>query len=155
MESDLQRPFNVAVVMVTIVRPTLPQALHSIYARQFEGRIQVVIGIDRWEGEPGMLDELIRQHPSHVAVTVVDLGYSTSQRNGGLYTSSYGGALKTMLSYAANSRYVTYLDDDNWYAPDHLATLLAACSGKDWAFSLRYFVDAPTGDLLCPIRGSR
>jgi len=54
------------------------------------------------------------------------------------------------LSYAANSRFVTYLDDDNWYAPDHLATLLPAIAGKDWAFSLRHFVDAPTGELLCP-----
>ena len=54
------------------------------------------------------------------------------------------------MSYAANSRYVTYLDDDNWYAPDHLATLLAAIAGKEWAFSLRHFVDDATGDVLCP-----
>jgi len=150
MPDDLQTPFDVAVVMATIVRPTLPQALHSIYAQRFAGRIQVLIGIDRWAGERGTLDQLVRQRPPHVALTLVDLGYSTSQRNGGLYPSAYGGALKTILSYAANSRYVAYLDDDNWYATDHLATLLAAVSGKDWAFSLRYFVDAPTGELLCP-----
>lgn len=150
MLSELQTPFDVAIVMVTIVRPTLAQALRSIYAQRFGGRIQVLIGIDRWEGEREFLAQLVRERPSQVAVTVVDLGYSTSKRNGGLYPSGYGGALKTMLSYAANSRYVTYLDDDNWYALDHLATLLAAISGKDWAFSLRYFVDAPSGELLCP-----
>jgi hypothetical protein len=75
---------------------------------------------------------------------------STSKRHGGLYPSHYGGALKTILSYAANSRYVTYLDDDNWYAPDHIASMLGAVAGKAWAFSLRHFVDAASGDLLCP-----
>jgi hypothetical protein len=138
------------VVMVTIVRPTFEQALRSIYTQRFAGRIQVLIGIDRWKGERSAFDQLVRERPDNVSVTVVDLGYSTSQRNGGLYPSAYGGALKTILSYAANSRYVAYLDDDNWYAPDHLGTLLAAISGKDWAFSLRHFVNAPTGELLCP-----
>lgn len=150
MVDNLQTPFDVAIVMTTIVRPTLAQALRSVYAQRFPGRIQVLVGIDRWEGDRALLDGLIAERPRNVAVTVVDLGYSTSQRNGGLYPSRYGGALKTLLSYAANSRYVTYLDDDNWFAPDHLATLLAAVAGKDWAFALRYFVEASTGDLLCP-----
>jgi hypothetical protein len=110
----------------------------------------VLVGVDRWEGERSTLDALVAERPANVAVTVLDLGYSTAQRNGGVYASQYGGALKTILSYAANSRYITYLDDDNWYAPDHLSTMLAAIAGKDWAFSLRHFVDEATGDVLCP-----
>ena len=150
MEKDLQTPFDVAVVMTTIARPTLAQAMRSVFAQHFAGRIQVVVGIDRWGGPRALLDELIAECPSHIAVTMLDLGYSTSMRHGGLYPSSYGGALKTILSYAANSRYVTYLDDDNWYAPMHLASMLAAVAGKDWAFSLRNFVDAGTDEILCP-----
>lgn len=150
MVDDLQTPFEVGVVMATIVRPTIAQALRSVYAQRFTGRIQVLIGIDRWEGDRCMLQPLLDEGPPNVAVTVIDLGYSTSKRNGGLYPSRFGGALKSILSYAANSRYVAYLDDDNWYAPDHLASLLAAISGKHWAFSLRHFVDAQTGELLCP-----
>jgi hypothetical protein len=150
MAEDLQTPFDVGVAMVTILRPTFAQALRSIYTQRFPGRIHVVVGIDRWEGERATLEALVAERPGNVAVTVLDLGYSTSQRNGGVYASRYGGALKTILSYAANSRYVTYLDDDNWYSPDHLATMLAAIAGKDWAFSLRHYVDAQSGDLLCP-----
>jgi len=150
MAEDLQTPFDVGVAMVTILRPTFAQALRSVYAQRFPGRIQVLVGIDRWAGERRTLDQLIAERPANVCVTVLDLGYSTSQRHGGVYASRYGGALKTILSYAANSRYITYLDDDNWYAPDHLATLLTAVAGKDWAFSLRYFVDAASGELLCP-----
>ena len=150
MAEDLQTPFDVGVVMATILRPTFAQALRSVYTQRFPGRIHVVVGIDRWEGERATLEALVAERPGNVSVTVLDLGYSTSQRNGGVYASRYGGALKTILSYAANSRHVTYLDDDNWYAPDHLATMLAAVAGKDWAFSLRHYVDAQTGDLLCP-----
>ncbi len=150
MEKDLQTPFDVAVVMVTVVRPTIAQAMRSVFAQQFPGRIQILVGIDRWEGPRALLEQLVAESPPHVAVTILDLGYSTSRRHGGLYPSSYGGALKTILSYAANSRYITYLDDDNWYAPTHLVTLRDAVAGRDWAFSLRHFVDAATGEILCP-----
>jgi hypothetical protein len=150
MTADLQTPFDVGIVTVTVVRQTLPQALRSVFAQRFSGRIQVLVGVDRWVGDRAMAEQLRAEAPSHVAVTLLDLGYSTSQRNGGVYPSHFGGALKTILSYAANSRYVTYLDDDNWYAPDHVATMLEAVAGKAWAFSLRHFVDAESGTPLCP-----
>jgi hypothetical protein len=149
MEKDLQTPFDVAVIMATVVRPTIADALRSVYAQQFAGRIQILIGIDRWEGERSLLAGLLAECPTHIAVTTVDLGYSTSLRHGGLYPSSYGGALKTVLTYAANSRYVAYLDDDNAWLPTHLATMRMAIEGKDWAFALRSFVDGASGALLC------
>jgi hypothetical protein len=149
MTPDLQTPFDVGIVTVTVVRETLPQALRSVFAQKFAGRIQMLVGVDQWVGDRAMVEQLRAQAPSHVAVTLLDLGYSTSQRNGGIYPSHYGGALKTILSYAANSRCVTYLDDDNWYAPDHVATMLGAMAGKAWGFSLRHFVDAQSGEPLC------
>ena len=150
MPTDLQTPFDVGIVIATVVRPTLAGAVESVFAQRFAGRIQVLIGVDRWHGDRAIVEELRAKKPSHVEITVLDLGYSTSQRNGGLYPSHYGGALKTILSYAANSRHVTYLDDDNWYAPDHLATMIPAVNGKAWAYALRTFVDAASGDVLCP-----
>ncbi|MEO8849128.1 MAG: glycosyltransferase family 2 protein [Casimicrobiaceae bacterium] len=149
MTNSLQAPFDVAIVIATIVRPTLAQAIHSVYAQRFDGRIQVMLGIDRWEGERALVEQLVAQRPSHIAVTTLDLGYSTSQRNGGQYPSAFGGALKTILSFAANSRHVAYLDDDNFYEPDHLSTLLAAIDGRAWAFSLRNFVDGASDAPLC------
>jgi hypothetical protein len=150
MTSVTQIPFEAAIVVPTVVRPTLGQAIRSVYAQAFDGRIQILIGIDRWVGERALLDALIAEASSHVAVTVLDLGYSTAQRHGGLYPSRFGGALKTILSHAANSRFVAYLDDDNWYAPDHLASMRKAIDGKTWAFALRHFVDSESGEVLCP-----
>lgn len=37
--------------MVTVVRDTLPQALQSVFAQAFAGRIHVLIGVDRWIGD--------------------------------------------------------------------------------------------------------
>jgi len=150
MSADIQTPFDIAVVIATVGRPTLAQAIRSIYAQRFAGRVQIMVGIDRWQGDRAGFDALVAECPSHVTLTQLDLGYSTSHRNGGLYPSSYGGALKTILSYAANSRHVAYLDDDNWYEPDHLATLLKAVHGNAWAFALRNFIESRSGDFLCP-----
>lgn len=48
----------------------------------------------------------------------------------------------------ANSRRVAYLDDDNYWLPGHLASLLGAIEGKAWAFSLRWLVDEVTGKSI-------
>ena len=50
MTPDLQTPFDVGVVMVTVVRPTIAQAIRSVFAQRFDGRIQLLVGIDAWLG---------------------------------------------------------------------------------------------------------
>jgi hypothetical protein len=83
---------------------------------------------------------------------VLDPGYSTSRRHGGLHPASDGGVLRTILSYLVNAPLVAYLDDDNWWAPDHLSSLMSAIHGKGWAFSYRWFADPGTGEPLCEDR---
>ena len=51
MSSDLQTPFDVGIVMATVARPTMAEAVRSVFAQRFGGRIQVLIGIDRWLGD--------------------------------------------------------------------------------------------------------
>src|SRR5207253_2912992 len=76
-------------------------------------------------------------------------GYSTSVRHGGLHPARDGGVLRTVLTYLANARYVAYLDDDNWWAPNHLQSLLGAIVGKSWAFSHRWFLHPVTRRVVC------
>jgi hypothetical protein len=147
--ATLQQPFDAAVVIQTVLRPTLVQAVRSVFAQDCRGRIQILLGIDRAQGDPALIDQIRAECPDHVALTVIDPGYSTSQRHGSLYSNHFGGALRTALSYLANSRFVAYLDDDNWWAPQHLSTLLAAIAGKSWAFSLRTLVDSGRDEIIC------
>jgi Flp pilus assembly protein TadD len=145
----LQSQFDVGVVMTTIMRPTLKRAVQSIFAQRFLGRIQILLGIDKCKGDMAVLNELQQACPQNCALTVLDLGYSTAARNGGLYPSMPGGALRTILSYAANCRRLAYLDDDNWYAESHLQSLSDSLDRNDWAYSLRWYVDRETQQPLC------
>ncbi len=124
-----QVPYDVAIILPTLLRPSLDRAVRSVFAQDFPGRIQVLIGIDVVQGEQAQLDALACDCPGNVALDVLDLGYSTSVQHGGLYPNRCTGSLRTVMSYAANSRYLAYLDDDNWWAPDHLTALRAAIEG--------------------------
>lgn len=147
-----QAPADVAVVIPTVLRPTLLRAARSVFQQDFAGRIHLLIGLDAAAGMPGdhgLLDRLRAECPDHVMMTVLDLGYSTSARHGGIYPNAFGGALRSVLSLAANSRRIAYLDDNDWYAPMHLSLLAEAIHGKDWAFSRRWLVDPHTSWPIC------
>jgi tetratricopeptide (TPR) repeat protein len=141
--------FDAAVVVQTVLRPSLLRAVRSVYRQDLPGRIQVLVGIDVRQGDDSILDRLRQECPDTVCLTVIDLGYSTAHRHGGTYSNGYGGGLRTILSYAANSFYVAYLDDDDWWSRDHLSSLRAAIQGKAWAFSRRWLVDQETGWAIC------
>ena len=146
---DMQQPFDAAVVIATLLRPTLKDALQSVFRQNFRGRVQILVGIDKAVGDYGLLEAALAERPPHQAVTVLDPGYSTSVRHGGLHPDRWGGVLHTVMSYLANSRFVAYLADDNWMGPRHLGSLLHAISDHDWAFSLRWYVDEATRQPLC------
>lgn len=101
------------------------------------------------EGDPALIDQIRAECPERVAVTYLDLGYSTSVAHGGTGPNPYGGNLRAILSYAANSDLICYLDDDNWWAPNHVSDLIAAIDGFDWAFAYRWFVDGANDRVLC------
>jgi hypothetical protein len=140
----IQEPFDAAVVIPTLCRPSLLAAVTSVFRQQGVRRLQVLIGIDVVRGDTAIIDEVLDALPASHAVTVLHLGYSTSTRHGGVHRSLDSGALRTILTYCANSRYITYLDDDNWVDETHIARLLAAIKDRDWAFTLRLYVDPDT-----------
>jgi FkbM family methyltransferase len=145
----VQEPFIAAVVIPTILRPSLMFAVESVFAQSLPpGCGQLLIGIDKAIGDRCLIDQILANKPDNWAVTVLDLQYSTSVRHGGLHAAQDGGALRTVLSYCANSRYIAYLDDDNRWAPDHLSSLLETIAGHDYAYTYRWFVDPASGEPL-------
>jgi glycosyltransferase involved in cell wall biosynthesis len=141
--------FDAAVIIPTTLSPELRRAVRSIFAQDFTGKVQILIGVDVPKGDPATIEQLRRECPLHMQLTVLDIGYSTSRRHGGIYRNWSGGALRTMLSYAANARYIAYLDDDNWWAPSHLSDLLRKIPAHDWAYSYRWYVHPGTQQPLC------
>lgn len=139
-DTDLQGPFGAAVVIPTVLRPHLRDALRSVFKQNFAGRIHILVGIDKPDGDLSVIDEACVDRPPNCVVQVFWLGFSTSTRHGGLHAPGDGGTLRCALTYLANAAYVAYLDDDNWWGPDHLTQLRAAVEQAEWGFALRWFV---------------
>lgn len=146
-----QRPFDIAVVMPSLMRPSIVRAVQSVFEQKNCGRVQVMIGLDC--APPPDADELLREicanRPSGWAVNVLWPGYSTSVRHGGFGRACDGGVLRSVLSQLSNAPRIAYLDDDNWWDDDHLACLLDAIDGQDWAWSGRWFVHPQTLLPVC------
>ena len=140
---------DVAVVLPTILRPELARAVRSVFRQNFPGRIHLLIGVDVHQGDTGLLDQLRTECPSHVSLTVLDPGYSTSARHGGLHGNHFGGSLRTILSFLASSPYIAYLDDNDWWGSNHLTLLRQAIDGKHWAWSGRWLVHPANGWPIC------
>lgn len=149
MTTDLQTPFDAAVVIFTKRTGTLAAAVRSVWTQQFHGRVQVVVGVDGPDADREALAALAREVPATMALTVIDPGYSTARSRGGLYAPEAGGSLRTALTLLANARHVAYLSEFNRYAPNHLADLKHAIGDRAWAFALRWFADARTGEVIC------
>jgi hypothetical protein len=62
-----QQPFDAAVILPTLLRPSLDRAVRSVFAQDFPGRIQLLIGIDVAQGDPAQLAALTRDCPAHIA----------------------------------------------------------------------------------------
>ena len=140
---------DVAVVLPTILRPDLMRAVRSVYTQNFAGRIHVLIGVDVALGDRAILDAIRAQCPDRVSLTILDPGYSTSARHGGVHSNAFGGSLRTVLSYMANAPLIAYLDDNDWWGANHLTALKAAIAGKHWAWSGRWLVHPQTGWPIC------
>jgi hypothetical protein len=147
--AELQAPFAVAVVIPSVLRVEIGDALRSVFAQTIEGRIQVLIGIDVFTQDVAMLDAICESRPPACVVQVFYPGYSTSRWHGGISPARDGGALRCILSNLANSPFVAYLDDDNWWHPDHLRLLRQVIGDDDWAFSHRWFVHPISRRPIC------
>jgi hypothetical protein len=120
--------------------------LRSVFQQDFSGSVQTLIGVDWSAADPHVVEDACRDLPAIHSVLFMYPGYSTSARNGGLHPAWDGGVLRTVLCYLANSRHVAFLDDDNWWAPQHLSSMRKALTGHDWAYARRWFVH-PTSRL--------
>lgn len=141
---------DLAVVIPTAGRDSLLRAVRSVYAQDFPGRIQILVGLDiDLTGRAGALRAaLAAELPARMSLTWLDLGYSTSRRHGGVHSCHFGGALRTILTFCAQARTILYLDDDDWWAPFHVRLLAQAIAGRRWAFSLCWYADSDAATAL-------
>jgi len=68
-----QSPADVAVVMPTILRPVITQAVASVFAQDYAGRVQLLIGVDRPSGSMEPLVQLLSQRPPNHSAIILTL----------------------------------------------------------------------------------
>ena len=61
----------------------------------------------------------------------------------------YGHRIYAAFSHLVNEDYVMFLDEDNWFEPNHVETMIGSMNpGSSWAHSLRNITDKH-GELIC------
>jgi len=52
------------------------------------------------------------------------------------------------MTFIGSGDYFCFLDEDNWYEPNHIQTLVNTVKGYNWSYSLRKIVDE-NGQYIC------
>lgn len=128
---------NIAVVTSTRGRPTIRQAIDSVKAQTRGARHYVFAhGKDCWDAVS-----------ANTEGSDVDVVYLPVANGGGGYAMA---PVYAAAPYMVGEDLIFFLDDDNFYEPDHIETITSLIEQHDlgWAYSLRKIVDND-GNWIC------
>ena len=127
---------KVAIVTPTIGKPELIDAIKSVQNQTYKDITHYVF-IDGMEYE----QEIWKlQIPNNVKFVRLDENVGKGW---------YGHRVYAACSFLVNADIIIYLDEDNWYEPNHVEKLVNKINeGNDWAYSLRKIYDKD-GNFLC------
>jgi glycosyltransferase involved in cell wall biosynthesis len=131
---------RITVITSTIGRPELRQCIESVRAQTIEADHFVFVNGPKYhESARKILDEFPGVHAIYLPEETGDYGM------GGSMADVFAAA-----PFLTRSEWIAYLDDDNFYDPGHLESLLnfATTHGLKWAYSLRRFTDKE-GKPIC------
>ena len=122
---------KVAVITPTIGAKTLRKCIESVEAQTYDDIVHYVF-ID---GEEEYGDKIWNQLQGTTRTKTIRL-----QENVG--KGWYGHRVYAACGYLVNADVICYLDEDNWFEPNHVEKLVEKIKkGADWAYSLRKIVD--------------
>jgi glycosyltransferase involved in cell wall biosynthesis len=128
---------KVAVVTPTIGAETLSRCIESVNEQTYSN-ITHYIFIDGEEHEKNIWYQL----EDYENIKTVRL-----QENVG--KGWYGHRVYAACSFLVNADVICYLDEDNWFEPNHVEKLVEVLEeGNDWAYSLRKIYDKD-GKYIC------
>lgn len=137
MKLVIEKP--VTVITPTIGSPKLKDCIDSVKNQTYKCKHLVVIdGPEHnqkvWAmGEEGIIDTV-----------------TTPENTGKTGGNFYGHRIYAAYPHLINSDYILFLDEDNWYEPDHVASLIETIEKKnlDFSYSLRK-IFSPDKKYLC------
>ena len=128
---------RVAVVTPTIGSEHLIRCVDSVDKQTYSDLTHYVF-IDGEQSELGVIDKIEGATKVRKVVLEENVGKGW-----------YGHRVYSACSFLVNADVICYLDEDNWYEPNHVEKLVDKIKqGNDWAYSLRKIYDKD-GNFLC------
>ena len=122
-------PKKVTVITPTIGSPKLLNAIDSVIDQTYKNVQHLVV-----------IDGPNYAHAVHT-YTSIHTKFAIAPENTGA-NGFYGHRIYAAYPHLINSDYIFFLDEDNWYKPDHVESLVAILEqGNDFAYSLREIYD--------------
>lgn len=122
---------SVAVITATTGRDTLAQAIESVAAQTY-GNVHHYVFFD---GVP--VQTFPHEPENYHAIPIPKPTGGNGMLNGGIIAAS---------AYLTTEDLICFLDDDNWYDPDHIESMVEAMGDHNYAFSLRKLIN-PDGSF--------
>ena len=128
---------SILVVTPTIGSPELSDAVHSVL-NQTNKEVEHLLVVDGVQFS-SRVDEVLNDARIITGGKVKRLDLPFNTGGGGFY----GHRIMAGIGHLINHDYVLFLDQDNWFEPDHVDLLLNTIETKklDWAYSLRQIFD--------------
>ena len=134
---------SATVIIPTTGSPELKKAVESVLNQTYDDVTCYVVvdGSENYEKTLSVLDIDFLENDS---VKICELPINVGA-NG-----FYGHRVYAAFSHLINSEYVLYLDQDNWFEPNHIESMITKIESDklDWGYSLRNIVDKE-GDYIC------
>ena len=133
---------SVTIVVPTTGADTLYDAVGSALAQVYEDtRVLVVVDGPEFEDRT--------YHLLHHYDADPRLSFMVLPENVGA-NGFYGHRVYAAIGHLINTDYLCFLDQDNWFDPEHVSSLVNTIERKalDWAYSYRKIVDKQ-GQLIC------
>ena len=110
--------------------PELQDAITSVLDQSVEVDHLIVCDGNQFREKVSFIVDKVIEHPR---VTACYLPYNTGGHG------FYGHRIMAAFSHLINHDYILFLDQDNWYEPDHVKSLIDVIESKgyDWSYSLR------------------
>lgn len=122
---------SVIVITPTIGSPKLEDAIRSVQAQTYSN-INHLLVVDGEQYKNAVYDVVLETAGNLPTIQV--LPYNTGKTGG----SFYGHRIYAGVPHFLNDDYIFFLDEDNWYEEDHVASLVEVLDrGNDFVYSLR------------------
>jgi glycosyltransferase involved in cell wall biosynthesis len=132
---------SVVVVTPTIGSPKLADAVESVANQTYKNLTHLLVVDGAKEYLEQFNKNLVHQDKDHWNLQFMFLPWNTGKTGGDFY----GHRIYAGIPHLLNADYVFFLDEDNWYEKDHVASLVEVLDrGNDFAHSLRQIYNPDT-----------